>query len=200
LERARGNRRQAAKWLNEGLRQYHEHDDVVGMAGCLSGLATLAERNNDLERAGRLFAAAGKLSEGATAFLPPSEIASYQAAAASVQERLGSEEYYRAVATGYAMPREHLLAEAALVDGKTRRRVAPRPDPDAAPTPASLGVTEPQFEVLRLYARGMKVKDIATELFKGSSTVYQLIERMKARLGIESDGELIVFAREHGLR
>lgn len=200
LERARGNHRQAAKWLTEGLRQYHEHDDAVGMAGCLSGLATLAERNSDLERAARLFAAAGKMSEGATAFLPPSEIASYQAAAVSVQDQLGSEEYYRAVAIGYAMPREHLLAEAALV-GRKARPAAMRTEVNGNDHAGEkLELTGPQRDVLTLYARGMKVKEIAVELCKSGSTIYDMLGRIKNQYGIESNNELIVFARENGLR
>jgi DNA-binding NarL/FixJ family response regulator len=63
-----------------------------------------------------------------------------------------------------------------------------------------LGLTQNQFDLLRLYAHGLTVKEIAARQSRGMSTIYQSLQRIKARLNIERDADLIAFAIEHGLR
>ncbi|HEY7117391.1 MAG TPA: hypothetical protein VH475_12440, partial [Tepidisphaeraceae bacterium] len=200
VARARGDDRRAAARLQDGLRLYRDQGDPVGMAGCLSGLATLAVAHGDLERAARLFAAAGKLGEGAPAFLPPTERAGYLAAAELVRTRLGDQAFYAASGIGYAMPIEHVVAEAELVDGRTRH-FDRAPTPTAvAPTAEGLGLTNAQFEVLRLLGQGRNAKEIAELRSSDYVSVRQMITRIKDRLHLTTDNELIAFAVEHGAR
>lgn len=199
LARARGDDGRAAARLQDGLRIYREQGDTVGMGGCLSGLASLAAKQDDLERAARLFAAAGKLSEAAPAFLPPSELGGYWAAAAAVREQLGDAAFYAASAVGYAMPIEHVVAEAELVEGSPAPRRSRQIRPTEAPTAQSLGLTADQFEVLRLLVRGLTVAQITAQLTRSQSSIYGRIERMKDRLRVTSDAELIAFAIDHGV-
>lgn len=67
-------------------------------------------------------------------------------------------------------------------------------------TPSSLGLTRNQYELLHLYAHGLSVKEIAIRQSRGLATIYQSLVRIKERLGIERDADLIAFAIEHGLR
>jgi predicted ATPase/DNA-binding CsgD family transcriptional regulator len=200
LARVRDDDEQAAVRLREGLHGFRDQGDPVGMAGCLSGLATIAGRHDDDERAARLFAAAGKLAEGATGFLPPTDRTEYDAAFAAVRERLGEEAFVAAVGLGYAMPIEHVVAEAELVDGRPARRRSPHLQTGEVPTAKSLGLTQAQFEVLQMLVRGVKVKHIAERLSLSEKSVYGRIERLKDRLHAASDAELIAFAINHGLR
>jgi non-specific serine/threonine protein kinase len=200
LARARDDDRRAADRLRAGLRGYREQGDPVGMAGCLAGLATVSARHGDDERAARLFAAAGKLAEGVTGFLPPTDRTEYDAAFAAVRERLGDAAYTAAAGLGYAMPIEHVVAEGELVDGRPVHRRPPQIRPSEAPSAKSLGLTEAQFEVLRLLAGGSTVEQITAQLARSPSSIYGRIERMKDRLKVSSDAALIAFAIGQGVR
>ncbi|HEY7117392.1 MAG TPA: helix-turn-helix domain-containing protein [Tepidisphaeraceae bacterium] len=94
-----------------------------------------------------------------------------------------------------AMPRQ-----TASLGGRTRRGNSGRKTPVAPPTAKDLGLTAAQFEVLRLLAQGLTVDQIAERLSRGRTSIYQRIQRMKDRLGLSTDGQLIAFAVERGLR
>jgi non-specific serine/threonine protein kinase len=198
MARARGDYRLAADKLREALRRYHKQGDPVGMSGCLSGLAVLAAVRNDLQRAAVLFAAAGKLAEGATGFFPPTETSVYQEAAAAVRHRLGDHAYYQAASTGYAMPIEHVLNEAMQVDGRLHR---PQQEvPPSTPPGAGLDLTRVQQEVLALFVQGMDIAEIAELRHRSLSASYAMLARIRDRLGVTNDTELIALALKHGFK
>lgn len=64
----------------------------------------------------------------------------------------------------------------------------------------SLGLTQNQYDLLCLYAQGFSVKEIAKRQSRGLSTIYQSLNRIKVKLNLERDADLIAFAIDHGLR
>lgn len=60
--------------------------------------------------------------------------------------------------------------------------------------PKPTGLTEKETEVVRLYARGRSVSDIALLLGKSFETVKHQLWRVKKRFGLESTRDIIVLA------
>jgi DNA-binding CsgD family transcriptional regulator len=60
------------------------------------------------------------------------------------------------------------------------------------------GLTQREVEVLRLVARGLTNKQIATELTISSKTVANHVERIYAKIGASSRARAGLFAMQHG--
>ncbi len=82
-----------------------------------------------------------------------------------------------------------MAAEPASTDGE------PAGDP-ARPIP---GLTARETEVLRLVATGMSYKDIAAQLVLSHRTVQNHVQNTLGTLHLHNRGELVRFARAHGL-
>ncbi|MBV9383925.1 MAG: helix-turn-helix transcriptional regulator [Streptosporangiaceae bacterium] len=70
-------------------------------------------------------------------------------------------------------------------------------DGAAAAAPGRLGLTDREFEVLRLVAAGQSNRDIAAELFISPKTASVHVSNILAKLGASSRGEAA--ARAHAL-
>lgn len=60
-------------------------------------------------------------------------------------------------------------------------------------------LSEREFEVFQLFARGLSVKEIAFELGNAASTVYKHIERVKQKLQIDNRADALAYAIEWNL-
>jgi DNA-binding NarL/FixJ family response regulator len=74
-----------------------------------------------------------------------------------------------------------------------------RPPPGAARPPGLDELTEREFEVLRLLARGMSNAEIAGDLFLGSATVRTHVSRILTKLSLRDRTQAVVVAYESGL-
>lgn len=71
------------------------------------------------------------------------------------------------------------------------------PSPAAAQSPC--GLTSREVEILRLAARGLKMKEIAAELVISTATVHTHIAHIHKKTGISTRAGLAMFAMEHDL-
>lgn len=79
------------------------------------------------------------------------------------------------------------------------------PSPSTPPAPAragrhALGLTEREFDVLRLLAQGLNHKDMARELEIAESSVKAHVQEIFRALGVRSRVEALVAAARRGIR
>lgn len=69
-----------------------------------------------------------------------------------------------------------------------------------ADKPAASGLSAREVEVVRLFAEGLSVSEIAQRLHRSVKTIsHQKVDAMR-KLGIENHSQLYAYAREHGLK
>ncbi len=98
----------------------------------------------------------------------------------------------RAVSAGRSYVGQSLAS--AIAQGSDAARPA---EPDGAPPLAALSVRE--AEVVRLYAQGMSVTEIAATIRRSVKTVSKQKNDAMRKLGLESNRELYDFAKANGL-
>lgn len=105
-----------------------------------------------------------------------------------------------------AMTKELQLAVGAVMNGRTyiceamREHVidwSPSVEPDGSTDPAVLSQRE--AEVVRLYAQGLSVTQIAEQLHRSVKTVSQQKNDAMRKLGLTSNTQLFEYARTYGL-
>ncbi|PXY25918.1 MULTISPECIES: response regulator transcription factor [Prauserella] len=89
----------------------------------------------------------------------------------------------------------------ALLSPEVTRRVIARFSAPAAPAPVHrpTELTDREFEVLVLLARGASNAEIAAELFLGEATVKTHVSRVLAKLGLRDRTHAVVYAYENGI-
>ena len=119
----------------------------------------------------------------------------------------------RAGAAGFllkATPPDRLVAgihtvaagEALLAPELTRRLIeehVSRPEPHDGLPPALRALTERELEVLTLVVRGLTNQDIAAALVVSEATVKTHVNRILAKLGLQSRVQAVVLGYESGL-
>jgi DNA-binding NarL/FixJ family response regulator len=91
--------------------------------------------------------------------------------------------------------------DALLAPAITRRLIAEfarRLGPQAPP-PALADLTQREIDVLRLMARGLTNREIATELLLGEATIKTHVAHVLMKLGLHNRVQAVVFAYESGL-
>lgn len=176
-----GERDDALARLREGLRRYWDQGDNWGAGGVISALACLAISEGERERAARLFGGARALLSKIGAFLPPADLDAYHAAARSLRLDLGPERYDAAYRAGQETPPDALVADAL----------------SAAPEPPKL--TRKQMAAVRDLVAGYDAQTIARRRDRSSSATYELLARIRERLGLDDTDQIAPFAIRTGL-
>jgi DNA-binding CsgD family transcriptional regulator len=185
-----GQREAAVERLREGLRRYWAQGDNWGAGGVISALACLAADDGEDERAAQFFGGADALLAKIGAFLPPTDLDAYRAAAGQLRARMGETAYTGAYAAGQATPPERLVAEAL-----SEPAAADSPD-GASP---NVRLTRRQALYVRELAAGFDLQTIARRQKRSPSSVYEIVQRICDRLGLGSWEEIAPFARANGL-
>jgi predicted ATPase/DNA-binding CsgD family transcriptional regulator len=183
---AEASERAAAELLKDGLELYRRQGESLGMAGCLSGLAGLSASRGSYRRAARLLAAAGKLSEQAGSFLPPTEKQSYLALTEEVAGVLGEAAFYDAFGAGAALPLELVIREA-------KRALDPE---ERAAQPAGLAAFAGKFsprerEVVAQLMQGRTNRQIGESLFLSPRTIEGHVTAIRKKTGAANRANLI---------
>ncbi len=91
---------------------------------------------------------------------------------------------------------------ALLAPSVTKRLIeefARQPVPGAATAALPDDLTDREHEALRLLARGMSNKEIATEMFVGEATAKTHVSRLLTKLGVRDRVQAVVLAYESGI-
>jgi DNA-binding CsgD family transcriptional regulator len=183
-----GDATTAARLLSEGLDRYWAEGDQWGAGACIAALAVLAAEREEYARAARLFGAAFRMCEQMGVLLPPIDFERYHHVAQTVvRPQVGDKPFVegRALSPADAVEQARALAE----------EIAAGHAPAAHNRLKDL-LTPDQYPVVDLWVQGKSVKQIMDTLSKGRSTVYGHLEGARKRLGVRTDPELAVKAKE----
>jgi non-specific serine/threonine protein kinase len=193
----RGDLPHASASFAEGLSLAAEHGDRRCEAFCLAGLASVAARLGQPERAARFFGAADGLMEASGMAMEPLDAAAAAPHRASSSAALGPTAFATSYTAGRALTQEQVLAEA--------RRVEPLSDTgDSAPGRArsatpSHGLSPRELDVLRLLAEGHSDREIAATLAITYRTATSYVAAILNKLGVPSRTAAATYAVRHGL-
>jgi len=128
------------------------------------------------------------MSEGIGAVLPPLDLDRYRAVAEKVvRVKTGDGPFEE----GRRTPPEETVASARRLADEIVAGVSPGEQDRLREA-----LTPTQYPVVDLWVQGKSVEEIMGTLFKGKSTVYDLLEGARDRLGVRTNRELALKASE----
>ncbi|MGW4528414.1 ATP-binding protein [Amycolatopsis sp. NPDC004378] len=168
----------AAHLAQEGLRLQQATGDTWGPIWSLWLIAVIAATRGDFELAGQLFggANAGQRITQATVLGLFSFLRVQQRAEAAARRELGDDEFEIQVAIGESLPTEEIYALAAAPFPTQRKPSAQEMLPG--------GLSDREFEVAGLVAKGMTNREIGLQLHISFRTVEEHIRRINRKLGV----------------
>jgi DNA-binding CsgD family transcriptional regulator/tetratricopeptide (TPR) repeat protein len=214
-----GDFQQSTAFYQQSLALNRTLGNRNGIAEALAGLAEVASRISQSERAAHLFGAVEALREASTIRLSPLRRAAYECTLRDIRAQLDEAAFVAAWTQGGAMQLEHIIAYASeTTTPPVTRTPTPQTNMGEAssnPPPGLLssrplspsralkqqfgGLTSREREVARLVAQGKSNRAIADELVVGVSTVEAHISHIFTKLGFSSRSQIAAWAVEKGL-
>lgn len=192
---AQGDDEIASGYYREGLALARELSMKEWMATCLEGLAVVAVKQYQSDRAVCLWGAAESLREAVHVPIPLNERASYQRMVTDARAVLGEHTFADLWALGRMVTLDQALT---LPD----REIALPASTTALSAPSATfpaGLTEREVEVLRLVARGLKNVEIAEELGLSKKTIAHHMTHIFNKTTCENRASVVTFAFQHNL-
>jgi non-specific serine/threonine protein kinase len=183
-----GDLARAARLQQDSLEHNRALGNTRGMALCVEMLAIVATRQQQLERAARLFAIADALCDAANYHLPPGVVAFHEQAVAGVRAMLGAREFGDAWAAGRKLPLDEGVAFA-MGAGVPRRR-------SAGNTPE---LSRREMQVVQLVTEGLSDRQIAARLGISPRTVDNHLRHIFEKVGVSSRTALATWALRSAL-
>jgi hypothetical protein len=187
---------EAVALLRDALTGYAAQGDNWGIGGVVSALAGVAAEVGNGEQAAQLYGAADAMLAKMGAFLPPTDLEAYRAAAAGLRAQMGDEAYDRAYVFGREMRPEDAVEEALRVADGIAEGVPAECAQDPRP-PAKL--TNRQLSVVRLLVDGLDPEQIAAKRGVYQTGVYQMLRRICERWHLDKWDQIAPLAVEHGV-
>ena len=214
-----GDFQQSTAFYQQSLALNRTLGNRNGIAEALAGLAEVASRISQSERAAHLFGAVEALRKASTIRLSPLRRAAYECTLRDIRAQLDEAAFVAAWKEGGAMQLEHIIAYASeTTTSPVTRTPTPQTNMGEAssnPPPGLLssrplsprrvlkqqfgGLTSREREVARLVAQGKSNRTIADELVVGVSTVEAHISHIFTKLGFSSRSQIAAWAVEKGL-
>jgi predicted ATPase/DNA-binding CsgD family transcriptional regulator len=192
--RDQGDGEQALALFADGLSRFAALGDRRMVALALEGVAGLAGRWHEAERAARLFGAAAAVQEASGLPVEPAFRDAHHRDVAAVRAALGEDAFTAAWKAGTMLPLDEAIADASTVAELNPRERARAGSPAKA-TP--YGLTPRELDVLGLLADGRTDKEIGAALFISHRTAMNHVARILAKLDVPSRA---VAAREAARR
>lgn len=182
----------AARLFAESVEVARQVRDERVMLGAVAGLAGVALRRGEAERATRLLAAAHARREAA-GLARIAHALHLGRIAAETRNQLGEQTFYAAWADGAALSWEPALADALALADETQ---AVRP---LAAVDDAHHLTPRERQVLQLIVTGKSDREIGEALFIGTRTVETHVSNVLAKLGVGNRVEAAMAAVRRGL-
>jgi DNA-binding CsgD family transcriptional regulator len=128
-------------------------------------------------------------------FLPP-ELATFERAIADARTALGADEFATAWTVGQSLTPEAIDEEAQAFLAVLASKHSPA---TLARESTNHGLTQREFDVLRLVSAGRTNREIAAALFISVPTVKRHLANIFAKLGVSTRAEATAYAWSHGL-
>lgn len=190
LARQEGNWARAEVHYHEALALWHALGQLLGEGLAIAGLAGVAAKRGEMERAARLGGAAEAAlakADAATSSPDRDDDASCLDAARAL---LGAERFTLLWAVGRALPLERAVAKALVVT------VAVEP---VLSVPAGHRLTPRELDVLRLLVEGRSDKEIASALGISYRTTTSYVTGILTKLNVSSRTAAATHAVRHGI-
>jgi predicted ATPase/DNA-binding CsgD family transcriptional regulator len=195
VELARGNVPQATELFLQAADIYRAVGaDRRGLAECIIGLACTAVRARQAVLAAHLYGSADAEFERLGTLLTPANRAEYERGEAGLKAALDARQLAIERGFGRELSLEYMLEEARQELRNTLAR------PSAARQGAAASLTEREYEVASLVARGLTNRQVATELVVTEKTVKNHVQHVLEKLGVRSRAELAARAQAMGIQ
>jgi predicted ATPase/DNA-binding CsgD family transcriptional regulator len=195
----------------EALAVRWEVGDRRGIAEGLEGVAKLAAKRGNADRAARLLGAAEGLRESIAAPLPERDRPDYDRLVSATRTAIGRDAYAAAVAAGRTTALQEIVASASN-EANESAGGQPAPAVETAPKSALVParpstesealterLTSREIEVLRLIAEGCSNREIADRLYISHRTAMQHVANILGKLDVNSRTAAAAYAHRHGL-
>ena len=192
---ARGDFARAIDLYRESVLSCWEIGDRWALAYALVGLAEAVTAAGDLERAARFFGAAEALREAGNMPLMRFTLSSYETALEAIRTNLSQARRAGSWAAGRTSPLARIIQDVMELTPDALSPTSPAPPDSAFPG----GLTERELDVLRLLATGLPNAGIADRLFLSRRTVDAHLQRIYAKLEVNSRSAATRVALDHGL-
>ncbi len=176
-----------ASWT-EALPMFRDLEDAFGAIWCLGGLALVAARRRDAQRALRLAAATDRVALEWSLTTSPFRREQLEAVVGRSRTALGEQRARSVWEEGQAMTLEQAVEYALGTAG-----VPVGPVAGASP------LTGREMEVATMVAAGLTNKQIAERLFIAERTAEGHVERIRGKLGVRSRTEVATWVVSRGL-
>jgi non-specific serine/threonine protein kinase len=207
---ARGDVGGAAEYFAHSLTRCHEIGDRYNTARSLEGLAeTVAAlgASSDADTrslaAAHMLGAATMLREQIGFTVAPMERPVLEQAEAAIRAAIGNAAYDASWSAGRALSLddavERALGLAAWIDGAPSKPTSSAVRSTSSAATSESPLTRREREVAALIARGLRNRQIATELVLSERTVHVHVASILSKLGFRSRSQIAVWAVEHGL-
>jgi non-specific serine/threonine protein kinase len=183
-----GDLARAVSLQQESIEHNRALGNTRGIALCVEMLAVVATKQQQLERAARLFAIAEALCDAANYHLPPGVVAFHEQAVAGGKAALGAREFGDAWATGRKLPLEEGVAFAMGAGGPRRRAAGSTPE-----------LSRREMQVVQLVAEGLSDRQIASRLGISPRTVDNHLRHIFEKVGVSSRTALATWALRSAL-
>ena len=196
LATSMGRERQAADAFARSLPIFRELRDWWSAVQIITHVARCALAAGQFADAVRLVTAAEAFYTIEGVRPSADEYAAWHAFLEVAQRTLVDEDYAQALAHGRSLSLEDAIALAVSI---VQEEVVPKEVPDVPTASDVAGLTQREQEVLRLLARGMTDREIATRLSVSARTVGGHVTNLLGKLGVESRTAAAIFAIRSGL-
>lgn len=179
----------AVRHLDEAIVICSQTRSVQGLADLFECLAQVTVAAEGQAEATRLIGAAAALRERTKEVRFRVWDAAFEVTVATLRDTLGTDEFERKYAEGFALTPEDAIAYARRGRGERKR-----------PCSGWAALTPAERDVTRLLAEGLSNREIATRLFISPRTVQSHLTHVYAKLGLTSRVHLAQEAARHSTR
>lgn len=185
--------------LAEAYGRYSEMGDLWGIGGSTAMFGAIALQTGRTEPGGHLIGAAMSALQRGKSFLPPIYDDVVTQASDGLIAAVGTNSATTLLnhgATWTASERDDAIG--ALLMDLMSEPAEPEPAAPAPPT-GPVRLTNHQLEIVRLLAEGLKPPQVAQRLNRHPSSVYEAIDRIQARLGVNKWEQIVPTAQSNNL-